>query len=67
MFFYIFLYKLNKLSSMELMLKPDQNSRSTSCLPDPTDQIDMTTMMVVKRNGKLEPVSFDKITNRITN
>lgn len=49
------------------MLKPDQNSRSTSSSPDPTEQIDMTTMMVVKRNGKLEPVSFDKITRRIVN
>lgn len=26
---------------------------------------DMTSMMVTKRNGKLVPVSFDKITNRI--
>jgi len=49
---------------MEPMLKSDQNSSSTSSSPDP---IDMTTMMVVKRNGKLEPVSFDKITKRINN
>lgn len=46
------------------MFNSDQNSRSNVSSPDVPD---MTTMMVVKRNGNEEPVSFDKITKRINN
>ena len=46
------------------MFNSDQNSRSNVDSPDVPD---MTTMMVVKRNGNQEPVSFDKITKRINN